>query len=144
MSRVVQEKFQVTAPQQRNDDADSGWVRPRDMRTKKGTPGREGHLGGDPESRTMDNAVMYNTLPPGMDIADQELGDIRQQRLVTGGTDDVTDNPKGGDFKKGYVAVELTGTDDMYSREHNDAFYDEVHVDGKTGYVERNNYLDRL
>ncbi len=144
MSRICQEKFETRIESNRNDDASSGWVTDKSARVKKGTPGREGRAGGDPSSKQMDNAVMYGSLPPGTDITDAEISDIRQQRLVTGGTDDVTDNPKGGDFKSGYVHLELQPTDDMYTREHNDCFYDEVTVDGVTGFVERNNYLDRL
>jgi hypothetical protein len=39
---------------------------------------------------------------------------------------------------KGYDKKKLLQTDDVYTREHNDAFYDDV-----GGFVERNNYLDR-
>jgi len=82
-------------------------------------------------------------LPPGDVIESQEIRDINPQRLVTGGTDDVTDNPSGGDFVKGFVKLEMSPTEDLWTREHNDAFYDEVKVDGVTGFLERNNYLDR-
>lgn len=124
----------------------------RAARAKKGTPGREGRHGGsgkqgkaagDWQSKLLDKAYLYNSLPPGMDITDQELADIRQQRTITGGIDDVTDNPSGGDFKKGFVDCPFSPTDDMYTREHQDAFYEDVTVDGKTGFLERNNMLDR-
>jgi hypothetical protein len=144
VSRIVQEKFETRIEPNSNDDAQNGWVSDKSVRVKKGTPGREGRTGGDWDSKTMDNAVHYQSLPPGTDINDQEVADIRKERSITGGTDDVTDNPSGGDFRNGFVKLRLQPTDDIYSREHNDAFYDEATVDGVTGYVERNNYLDRL
>jgi hypothetical protein len=56
----------------------------------------------------------------------------------------VTDDVTAGSLKTGFDRKECCPTDDQYTREHNDAFYDEVHVDGVTGFVERNNYLDRM
>ena len=41
--------------------------------------------------------------------------------------------------RKGFDRKKLLQTDDQYTREHNDAFYDDV-----GGFVERNNVLDRL
>jgi hypothetical protein len=135
---VVQEKFQVNYPGV-DDDNGNTWKSDRSARTKKGTPGREGLPGGDWASKKMDNAVFYPSLPPGTDIPDQEMADIRKMRAVTAGTDDVTDNPSGSDFVKGHVSLGMKPTDDMYTREHNDAFYDDL-----GGFVERNNYLDRM
>jgi len=42
-------------------------------------------------------------------------------------------------LRKGFDKKALLQTDDAYTREHNDAFYDDV-----GGFVERNNYLDRM
>ena len=84
-----------------------------------------------------------NQLPPGMNIDDQSVREINPMRTVTGGTDDVTDNPQGKDFVKGYVGMHMRGTDDMYSNEHVDVFYSSVEVDGVEGYLERGNTLDR-
>ena len=78
-----------------------------------------------------------------MDLDDQSVREVNSMRLITAGTDDVTDNPKGQDFVKGYVSLELKPTDDQWTREHQDAFYDEITVDGVTAFNERNNYLDR-
>jgi hypothetical protein len=134
---VVQEKFQVKYPEAENAQGNV-WKSDKSARVKKGTPGREGRPGGDWESKTMNTAVFYPTLPPGSDITDQEMSDIRQMRTVTAGTDDVTDNPSASDFSRGSVKLSLRPTDDMYTREHQDAFYDDV-----GGFVERNNYMDR-
>lgn len=149
MPKVVQEKFQVTF---RNDydskaEADHGWVTDYEMRAKKGNPGREGKAGGDHESRPMNNAVFFNTLPPGMDIEDQERADIRQMGINTAGNmpeplaqGDVTNfELDATSLRNGFHKKALLQTDDEYTREHNDAFYDDV-----GGFVERNNYLDRL
>lgn len=147
MSRIVQEKFQVNNPQNRNDDANSGWVTDKSARAKKGTPGREGRPGGDWESKFMGNAFLYNTLPPGADIKDQEFSDIRRQErdgnnMGTG--DQVTVDVTTESVRQGFSRKKLLSTDDMYTREHNDAFYDVVQVEGVEGFVERNNMLDRM
>jgi hypothetical protein len=147
VSRIVQEKFEVRNPQNRNDDSDSGWKSDKSARVKKGTPGREGRAGGDPSSRCMDNAVMYNSLPPGMDIDDQETIDSRQMTYSSnnmGTGDQVTVDVTARSVRQGFDRKNLLSTDDMYTREHNDAFYDSVKVDGVEGFVERNNMLDRM
>lgn len=143
MSRIVQEKFQVNYPPAA-DDTVGGWVTDKSARAKKGVPGREGLPGGDRASKTMDNAVFYNTLPPGSDGEDQELTDQRQMKYVMGGESDVSADWNSEAVHCGFSLRQLRPTDDMYTREHNDAFYDEVTVDGVTGFIERNNMLDRL
>jgi len=151
MTRVVQEKFEVHYP--KPDTSEGGaWVTDMQARAKKNMPGREGLPGGDYNSRYMNNALAVNTLPPGEDIEDQELADIRRMGINTAGA------PDGGELAPGEETVDITTrslkigfdrkrlrpTDDMYTREHNDAFYDSVVVDGVEGFVERNNMLDRL
>jgi len=42
-------------------------------------------------------------------------------------------------LRTGFDKKKLLQTDDEYTREHNDAFYDDV-----GGFVERNNYCDRM
>ena len=139
---LVQEKNQLEFGVPGEDNKDASWVMDRKARVKKGTPGREGK-GWDWESKTMDNVLAYNSLPPGSNIADQEMADVRVMRQVVAGTDDVTDNPKGEDFTQGYVDITMKPTDDMYTNEHVDAFYGEGKSDGKVGFLERNNMLDR-
>lgn len=142
MSRIVQEKFQVDYPQQRNDDAHSGWVSDASARRGKG-----GY-------RTRSTGGMYegvgralNDLPPGMDIDRQNLADIPAQPMSSGnlGTgDQMTTDVTVESLRTGYDRKRLLATDDAYTREHNDAFYDEPVVDGETGFIERNNMLDRM
>jgi hypothetical protein len=144
MPGILQEKFQVDNPQQRNDDAQSGWVTDRSARVKKGTPGREGRSGGDPESQKMNNAVNYASLPPGADIEVQEMTDQRQFATTMGGESDVSKDWNAEALRRGFQRKQMRATDDEYSKAHVDAFYDEVSVDGDIGFAERNNMLDRL
>lgn len=142
MSRIVQEKFEVRSPRNSNDDASSAsWQTDKSARTRQGlqTRGQDGRL--EPY-----RGDLYNSLPPGMDIEDQEVFKIHRQAeagdMGTGSqeTHDVTKRS----LAQGFDRKRMLPTDDMYTREHNDAFYDEVTVDGVTGFVERNNMLDRL
>lgn len=153
MTKIVQEKFQVNYPDKKSSaENQSRWITDVEARAKKGTPGREGRPGGDHASRYMNNARFYQALPPGEDIEDQELTDIRRMGLSLNGNDpqgeatgDVTHSevtPQS--LRTGFSRKKLLSTDDEYTREHNDAFYDVVEVDGVEGFVERNNMLDRL
>lgn len=153
MTKIVQEKFQVNYPDKQNSaENQSRWITDQEARAKKGTPGREGRPAGDSDSRFMNNARFFNTLPPGEDIEDQELSDIRKMGLSINGN--MPEGEAGGDvtnhevnatsLRTGFSRKKLLSTDDEYTREHNDAFYDVVEVDGNEGFVERNNMLDRL
>ena len=66
-------------------------------------------------------------MPQGEATGDVTNSEVTKRSLITG-----------FDRKK------MLSTDDMYTREHNDAFYDVVDVEGQEGFVERNNYLDRM
>jgi hypothetical protein len=145
MTRIVQEKFQVRPEDNRNDDAHSGWIGDKAARTKKNTPGREGRRGGDYDSRYMDNAVGFNSLPPGMDIEAQEMTDQRKFDIVIQSqTDAWPTYPNAEEFKKGYKRKKMLTTDDEYTGAHTDIFYGEITEDGETGFVERGNLLDRM
>jgi hypothetical protein len=139
MSGIIQEKFQYDYPGNANDDSHGGWVSDKSARVKKGAPGREGRAGGDPATQKMNNAVFYGSLPPGMDIEDQEMTDQRVMKMTMSGESDVSQDWNAGAIKNGFTKREMRPTDDQYTREHDDAFYDDV-----GGFVERNNMLDRL
>ena len=122
-----------------------------EARTKKMMRGREGAPGGDYNSRYETLTTNFNGLPPGMDIEDQEVTDQRQMGINTAGqfptelaAGDYTQEVTAEVLRKGFARKALLSTDDAYTREHNDAFYDEVRVGGDAGFVERNNMLDRL
>jgi hypothetical protein len=152
MTKIVQEKFQVNYPD-RDSSAENqtSWVTDAEARVKKHQPGREGRAGGDSASRFVNNATFFNSLPPGMDIEDQEVTDQRRMGIsfngnhpVGGATVDRTQELTADVLRTGFSRKKLLATDDEYTREHNDAFYDVVEVDGVEGFVERNNMLDRL
>lgn len=138
MSRLVQEKYEVAFPPT-DDDNGNEWVSDAAARRKKGIPGREGSGLGDQSS----NARYLQSLPPGSDIEAQETSDQRVMPLVMGGETDISRDWNPAAVRFGYTHRQMRPTDDMYTREHNDAFYDEVTVDGVTGFLERNNMLDR-
>jgi len=148
MPKIVQEKFQVNYPdRQSSAENQHGWLTDVEARAKKMMPGREGVSGGDGDSRFMNNAAFFNSLPPGMDIEDQEIVDIRKMGVNVSGNmpaeyaeGDLTNNELNKvSLRDGFHKKKLLQTDDEYTREHNDAFYDDV-----GGFVERNNYLDRM
>lgn len=140
---IVQEKFQVS-PAQNHGDEIRGWVTDKAARVKKGLPGREGQAGGDPESRRMNNAVFFASLPPGTDLEDQEVTDQRRFPMRMASEGDVTPDYSQKAMKTGFTPHTCCPTDDQYTNEHTDAFYDSIKVDGVEGFVERNNMLDRL
>lgn len=151
MSRICQEKFEVRYPDTESSaENQQSWISDKAARVKKNLPGREGRAGGDGDARFMDNAIFYNGLPPGADLEDQEVTDQRQMGINTSGglptllaQGDRTQDVNALSLRKGFDYKRMRPTDDMYTREHNDAFYDEITVDGVTGFLERNNMLDR-
>lgn len=154
MSKIVQEKFEVREPENRNDDPKGGWVsaesaRRKDKRLFRGS--QDARVVMEPgmhNDKGLDTPLNY--LPPGTDIEAQRNSDIRKMGINSAGgmgnkraEGDRTDVVTQRSLQRGFHRHPLRPTDDQYTREHNDAFYDEVHVDGVTGFVERNNYLDR-
>lgn len=142
MAKILQEKFQISMPPAKPED--TSWVTDQEGRAKKQMPGREGRPGGDRASRYMNNARFFNSLPPGEDIEDQEVCDIRKMEVWTGPYNQATQEINPESLRKGFNRKKLLSTDDEYTRQHNDSFYDSVEVDGDEGFIERNNMLDRL
>lgn len=127
MSGILQEKFQVDNAPNSNDDAHSGWASDSSARVKKGSVGHAGQV-----------------LPPGMDIGAQHCSDQREMPLSMGGETDVSKDWNPEALRTGKTRLAMRPTDDEYTKAHNDAFYDEIVVDGDAGFTERNNMLDRL
>lgn len=119
---IVQEKFQAELPENRNDDSNSGWVSDASARVAKGALGER-----------------LNQMPPGTNIKNQKNSLQNDMDMVMSGESDVAKDYNEGAINKGFTKRKMRPTDDMYTREHNDAFYDDV-----GGFVERNNMLDRL
>jgi hypothetical protein len=141
VSRIVQEKFEVRPEERPSSKAGAGWATDKSARDNQGLQTRT--VTGRFESQAGD---LYNSLPPGMDLDDQEV--FRNHPLATAGClqtgTQVTEDVTRESLKAGFDRKAMRPTDDMYTREHNDAFYDTVEVDGVVGFVERNNMLDRL
>ena len=116
MSKIVQEKFQEEFPV-KPDDGSNYWASDKSARVKKGAPNKG-------------EGAMFNSLPPGMDIEDQELADIRHQGLTMSGTTDVSyDCPGPGSTHRGFHRKRMKPTDDLYTNEHVDLFYGEIRVE---------------
>jgi hypothetical protein len=142
VSRIVQEKFEVHSDQKPEGKEVGDWISDKRARRAHGMQTR------DRESGKFEpyHGDMLNTLPPGEDIEDQEFLDYGTQPMAAtfNGTQ-VTEDVTRESLRKGFDRKPMRPTDDMYTREHNDAFYDTVKdEEGQEGFVERNNYLDRL
>lgn len=128
----LQEKFQITAPSNKNDDAnEEKWVTPDSQHVRY------------PEYTLGEG---FNVLPP-TGLHEPVISE-HQMPLVLAGSTDVTDCVSGSALKDGFVHHNMEGTDDQFTGEHVDLFYGEAVGTNDaghevTGFVERNNYLDR-
>lgn len=126
---IVQEKFQVEfEPRPKRSHE---WATPQSARVNK-----VGLVGLN---------LTLNDLPPGENIEDQGITDqpAFASAMTGGSNNDVTPDNTAMALMQGFTRKPMKPTDDMYTREHNDAFYDSIVVDGVEGFVERNNVLDR-
>jgi len=139
MTKIVQEKFQVIAPQA--PKARHSWASSESARDTNRLQTRHPELG-----RYERNGERLNKLPPGQNIQNQEIADIHEQPMAggLGSGSQVTEDVTVASLREGFDRKSLRPTDDEYTRAHNDAFYDSVEVDGVEGFIERNNMLDRL
>jgi len=131
----LQEKFQTILPPQPDEDDGTEWKTFESQR------------------RTYEPGVRHENNARAADEADGKFNempseDLKNQnamiRELAGCTDFSYDtNPEA--FDKGFTRRAMNGTDDQYTGEHIDHFYGEAtDEEGKTGFVERNNYLDRI
>lgn len=112
---ILQEKFQTTLPGK--EEAGQGWTTFESQRTVR-------------------NETAYNCLPVGYDASSPA------DKFVSGGyagSTDVTDDVNVPNLRKGWTGKKMGMTDDLYTGEHCDHFYGDA-----DGFVERNNYLDRM
>ena len=115
----LQEKFQILAPGK--DEAGESWVSAANAR------------------HTTEMTDKFNYPLPGMDISNQHFTEQHQMPLVASGENDVSKDVNPSAFRDGFTKREMKGCDDQYTGEHLDLFYGD-----SGGFVERNNYLDRL
>jgi hypothetical protein len=89
---------------------------------------------------------MFNGLPPGMDIEDQENSDIRQQRgAVPGASDFSFDVLTPQVARRGFRRLAMEPTDGDVGE---GLLYREIAVEDSdenisTGFLERGNFMDR-
>lgn len=82
-------------------------------------------------------------MPPGDDIMNQDHVE-EFTPISLGGEHSVTDHVSSG-LKKGYTRGKMNPSDDQYPGEGIDLWYGEAVDDqGNVGFLERNNYLDRI
>jgi hypothetical protein len=119
------EKFQITIPPKK-EESDQNWVSPSTTRLLNGVPCNEGDQ-------------KFNIMPS------LQINSKDHSVFGYGGNTDVSGGLEPETFKKGFFRREMKATDDQYGGEHIDLFYGEaIDEDGNVGFVERNNYLDRL
>lgn len=112
---ILQEKFQTTLPGK--ETGDEPWA-PFES------------------ARVVRSEDAYNCMPPGYDAATP--ADKFRSGGYAGSTD-VTDDVNIPNLRRGWTGHKMGMTDDLYTGEHADHFYGDA-----DGFVERNNYLDRL
>lgn len=137
----LQEKFQMTVPPK--PEPDHEWKTFQSARHV----GDAGKVDLQVNNRTADENVVRKTnfTPPGMEIDNQRRARIRNMPLSMAGQTDASADTNPQSFAEGYRREAMGATDDLYTGEHIDHFYGEVvDEDGKEGFCERNNYLDRL
>ena len=119
------EKFQITIPAKPEDDHE--WATFKSARNNMWEP-------------TPEHGAKFNEMPrSGLDYNKYEFA------RGFGGDTDVSGGVNPVSLAAGFKRREMKGTDDQYSGEHCDLFYGEaVDENGKVGFAERNNYLDRL
>lgn len=133
MRNPLQEKIQITVPT-RDPEPAEGWVTADKVRQEQSQV---------PQFRPCDSFEpdpnKFNYLPPGMEINNQRSSEIKSMQFVISGENDVSKDVNPGAFLDGFTRRAQKGTDDQYTGEHVDQFYGDA-----GGFVERNNYLDRI
>lgn len=127
----LQEKFQVIIPVKEEDGEQ--WASFQSARDVNNEPDWSCDCADDADPRK------FNFMPPGMDIGNQHNTEQRQQPFSMSGMSDVSKDTNPQSFALGFTKRKMRGTDDAYTGEHVDHFYGDA-----GGFVERNNYLDRI
>ena len=127
----LQEKLQVTVPAP--EEAGESWVpfeRARDINRQEW----RNHVNAESYAR-----LKLNHMPAGMEMSNQCSTEQSVMPMVMSGEGDVTPCTTPESFAHGFVKLPMSGCDDQYTGEHVDHFYGDA-----GGFVERNNYLDRI
>ena len=136
--KPLQEKFQVMAPSREKAEDGDKWVPQTSARAPQVFRNDDWR-----QSSAADvDARQFEDMPPGMEIDQGMLTSlINGMPLSMAGSTDVTACVTPGALHpdKGFTKHDMKGTDDCYTGEHVDHFYGD-----SGGFVERNNYLDRM
>ena len=118
------EKFQITVPAK--DEDGEGWAGVKSVRKTH-------------DCEQPCDGAKFNRMPR------IEIDEMHPFAHGLAGSNDVSGIRKATDYEQGFARREMKSTDDQYGGEHIDLFYGEaVDEKGNHGFVERNNYLDRM
>ena len=139
---LLAEKFQVTADEAPKDS--NSWANFESVRTNSRPVETETYTG----LYTTVRDPKMNYLPPGMDITNQDLTFQPEMPLSMAGQTDESNAVTQKNVRKGWIKRDFSPVEDMYTNEHVEEFYGEATGkddggDKVTGFLERNNYLDR-
>lgn len=110
----IQEKFQTTAPFKEETATGDGWVEP-----------------------TYNSRRQEKLCMPSTEIEEPTVNSMPMS--IAGASDVSRGTTYKNSMKQGFEKNPMGMTDDLYTGEHADHFYGDA-----GGFVERNNYLDRL
>ena len=137
------EKFQITVPySEKKDDDGTEWKDVKSVRCVDDNPqpGIETKFNIIPKTEIFEQYHDNGQNCSRMDNFAQGFGGNTDASSMDGSG---INQPK--NLEQGYTRREMKATDDQYGGEHIDLFYGEaVDEKGNVGFVERNNYLDRL
>jgi len=162
----LQEKFQTSYPFHQEDDENQDWVWAKDgaLRGRPLSGGVSGEIGFSKlaqyrESQPFKNpkgkanvvnaSAARNDPPRTTDLQEWVVKENGGMNFTTASETDVTNAVEKRALINGFTYHNLDAVDDQYTGENMDHFYGEAigPDDGGnkvTGFVERNNYLDRL
>jgi len=138
---LLQEKFQRTMPNERKENHE--WRSFESVR-RSSSMGSNHYTTSEAKKRfagselTDFDAPKTNIMPVGMG---QKNVNVKDGGLA--GSTDESNSVNAEMLGRGYQRQNMRPDDDMYTNEHVEEFYGDATVDGNTGFLERNNYLDR-
>ena len=165
----LQDKFQIQGPWNKNDD-DTGrtweWAKEDALRPRPVSGSvadnvafsrlaqykkwqKNVHL----PQNAYDGAVDYDASGQSPQhqtgLSERVVKENGGMKLTTMGETDVTDVSTGDMLRAGFCVHNMDAADDQYTGEHMDHFYGDAEGEDDegnhyTGFVERNNYLDRM
>jgi hypothetical protein len=156
----LQDKFQTSYPYKEEDDENANWewakdgaLKPRPVSGSKSGNGRAWSWQAKPVRDPLPEAVQAQTaaqdVPVVTDLQEWVIKENGGMKLVTASATDVTNDVEAKALKNGFTYHDMDSVDDEYTGANQDHFYGEAigPDDGGNevvGFVERNNYLDRL